>query len=149
MPVSGIPVANTTVQHVTLEETHNPDIQVQIEAFDKALIEKLNNTNHTMDIGVCGVDIYLDDNCGDSYDNEGLDPEQVQPKADKVESYDKLIGAMFLLDPLRNADNVATRVMVKERRKDPFGNLTRKAHANLLLDTREYIVELEDGSEET
>jgi hypothetical protein len=50
IPVSGIPVANTTVQHVTLEEMHNPDIQVQIEAFDKALVVRLNNTNHTIDM---------------------------------------------------------------------------------------------------
>ena len=62
------------VQHVTLEEMHNPDIRVQIEAFDKALIEQLNNTNHTIDIRICGADIYLDDNYGDSYVNEGLDP---------------------------------------------------------------------------
>ncbi len=76
MPISGIPVTNTTVQHVTLEETRNPHIQVQFEAFDKALVERLNNTNHTIDIGVHGADIYLDDDYGDSYDNEGLDPEQ-------------------------------------------------------------------------
>ncbi len=86
------------------KKTRNPDIQVQIEAFDKALVEQLNNTNHTIDIGVH----YLDDNYRDSYDNEGLDPEQIQPEADKVESYDKLIGATFLLDPLRNADNAVT-----------------------------------------
>jgi hypothetical protein len=53
------------------------------------------------------------------------------------------------LDPLRNADNVATRATVEERRKDPFGNPIGKAHANPLLDTREYLVELEDKSEET
>jgi hypothetical protein len=149
MPVSGIPVANTTVQHVTLEEMRNPNIQVQIEAFDKALVGRLKDTNHTIDIGVCGADIYLDDDYEDSYDNEGLDPEQVRPKADKVKSYDKLIGATFLLDPLRNADNVATRATVKERRKDPFGNPIGTAHANPLLDTREYVVVLEDGSKET
>jgi hypothetical protein len=39
MPVSGISVANTTVQHVTLEEMCNPNIQMQIEAFDKTLVE--------------------------------------------------------------------------------------------------------------
>jgi hypothetical protein len=77
MPISGIPVANMTIQHVTLEETRNPDIQVQIEAFDKALVEQLNDTNHTIGIGVCVADIYLDDNYRDSYGNEGLDPEQI------------------------------------------------------------------------
>jgi hypothetical protein len=108
MPVSEIPVTNTMVHHVTLEEMRNPDIQVQIEAFDNTLVEQLNDINHTIDIGVHGADIYLDDDYGDSYDNEVLDPEQVRPKADKVESYNKLIGALFLLDPLQNADNVAT-----------------------------------------
>jgi hypothetical protein len=98
---------------------------------------------------VCGADIYLDDDYRDSYENEGLDPDQVRLKADKVELYDRLIGATFLLDPLRNADKVATQATVKERRKDPFGNPIGKAHANPLLDTREDVVELEDGSKET
>jgi hypothetical protein len=101
------------------------------------------------DIKIRGADIYLDDNFGDSYDNEGLDQGQVRPKADEVESYDELIGATFLLDPLQNADNFATWETVKERRKDPFGNPIGKAHANSLLDTREYVVDVENGSEET
>ncbi len=49
--------------------------------------------------------------------------------------YDKLIGAMFLLNPPWNADNIATQAMVKERRKDPFGSPIGKAHANPLLNT--------------
>jgi hypothetical protein len=80
MLVSGIPVANTTVQHVTLEETRNPDIQVQIEAFDKVLVEQLNDTNHTIDIRVCGADIYLDDDYRDSMTMKGLTQNRYDPR---------------------------------------------------------------------
>jgi hypothetical protein len=35
-----------------------------------------------------------------------------QPEADDVDSYNALIGATFLLDPIRNPDNVATKAKV-------------------------------------
>ncbi len=69
-----------------------------------------------------------------------------QPEADDIDSYDNLIGATFLLDPLKSPDHVATRAMVIRRKTDHLGNPLGCAHVNPLLDTREYKVELEDGT---
>ncbi len=59
-----------------------------------------------------------------------------RPEADNIDSYDKLIGATFILDPLKSPDNVATRATVIRRKTDHLGNPLGMAHANPLLDTR-------------
>jgi hypothetical protein len=68
------------------------------------------------------------------------------PEANDIKSYDNLIGATFLLDPLKSPDNVATRAMVIRKKTNHLGNPWGKVHANSLLDMREYEVELEDGT---
>jgi hypothetical protein len=65
-----------------------------------------------------------------------------RPEANDIISYDNLIGATFLLDPLKSPDNVATKATVIRRKTDHLGNPLGKAHANPLLDTWEYEVEL-------
>ncbi len=57
-----------------------------------------------------------------------------------------LIGATFLLDPIRSPDNVATKAKVIQRKADSLGIPLGRAHPNPLLDTQEYEVQLEDGT---
>ena len=49
MPISGQPISETTVQHVTPYDILNPDIVAWIKAFDRALMECLDNTNCIID----------------------------------------------------------------------------------------------------
>ena len=49
MPISGQPIAETTVQHVTRDDIIDPDISVQIKSFDKELTERLEDVNFTID----------------------------------------------------------------------------------------------------
>ena len=49
MPISGQPIAGKTVQHVTRDDIIDPDIAVQIKAFDKELTERLEDVNFTID----------------------------------------------------------------------------------------------------
>ncbi len=69
-----------------------------------------------------------------------------RPEVHDIDSYDNLIGATFLLDPLKSPDNVATKATVIRRKTDHLGNPLGKAHPNPLLNTWEYEVELEDGT---
>jgi hypothetical protein len=78
----------------------------------------------------------------DNGDNRTFD----RPDANDFNSYDNLIGATFLLDPLKSPDKVATRATVVRRKTDHLGNPLGRAHCNPLLDTREYEVKLEDGT---
>ena len=45
MGVSGIPIAETTVQHVTRDEMTNPAVASQIEKFNEALTTRLDDSN--------------------------------------------------------------------------------------------------------
>ena len=45
IPIYGQTIAETTSQHVTCEDMLDPDIALQIKAFDRALTERLDNTN--------------------------------------------------------------------------------------------------------
>ena len=49
MPISGQPISETTVQHVTRDDMLDSDIAVQIKAFDKALTERLDDSNFIID----------------------------------------------------------------------------------------------------
>lgn len=151
MPVSGIPVVNTTVQHVTLEDLRNPEIKARVEEFNTKLDERLNDTNfvlpgndldHYYPRDSYEIDVVEDAENGD-FDDDG------DPDDDNVDAYDKLIGATFLLDPVKCPGNVATKATVIKRKTDPQGKPLGKPHHNPLLDTREYIVELEDGTHDS
>ncbi len=51
---------------------------------------------------------------GDSENGNNVMHEQ--PEADDIDLYDNLIGATFLLDPLKSPDNVATKATVIRRK---------------------------------
>ena len=150
LPVSGKPIVTTTLQHVTGEDYRNPDLKSRIDDFNRQLSIRLDDTNFVLpgneDIDYYAQDVYDiplqresmngDSSNGDSSDNADNEPEQ----------FDKLIGATFLLDPLAAPGNVATTATVIKRKLDPLGIPLGKYHPNPLLDTREYEVELEDGT---
>lgn len=154
MPVSGTPVVNSTVQHVTAEDIRDPNIKVRIDDFNTKLADRLDDTNFVLpgeDIDFWYPHDEYDIPIKQDAENENGDlmigdPSIERPEADDVDSYDKLIGATFMLDPIRSPDNVATKATVIRRKVDHLGNPIGKAHANPLLDTREYEVQLEDGT---
>jgi hypothetical protein len=148
MPVSGIPIINTTVQHITGKDLRNPDIKNRVDEFNTPLSHRLDDSNFTLDGNDINYfypnDLYKVPQNGDPVQGD-TDMEE-WPEADDVDSYDKLIGAMFLLNQTRYPDHVTTKATVVCHKTDNLGNPMGKAHANPLLDTREYIVELEDGT---
>ena len=153
MPVSGVPVVNSSVQHVTAEDLRNPQVIERVEDFNSRLNTRLDDTNFVLPGGdideyypddIYEVPIQQDAENGDHVNGDGNADER--PEADDIDSYDKLIGATFLLDPLKSPDNVATKATVIRRKVDHLGKPLGTAHANPLLDTREYEVQLEDGT---
>jgi hypothetical protein len=95
------------------------------------------------DIDYYPKDDYIIDN--KDGDPENGDANNGEPEANTINDYDKLIGATFLLDPMRAPGNVATKATVLKRKTDLHGKPLGRGHSNPLLDTREYVVELEDG----
>ena len=108
MPVSSIPIANLTVQHVTTKDMRDTDITQQIQQFTQCLKEQLNETNFLIEDQHYPLDLYID------YDADvDLKPlESDRPEAEEVDDYNKYIRATFVLDPIHNSDNVGTRAKV-------------------------------------
>ena len=148
MPVSGIPIVTTTVQHVTADDYRDPDLNTRINEFNDQLCHRLDDTNFVLpgnDVDYYPNDVYDIPLQRDTADGD-LPTGDFDSANDEQQVFDNLIGATFLLDPLRAPNNVATQATVIRRKTDPLGIPLGKYHANPLLDTREYEVELEDGT---
>jgi hypothetical protein len=114
IPISGILIANTSVQHVIQDDYNNPNIKRQIDSFNAGLTERLDDANFTIN----GEDII---NPLDIYDNTTSDDQPWEenhtntlPEIEDLneEIMDQYVGTTFLLDPTRNDGNVATRIKV-------------------------------------
>ncbi len=138
MPVSGTPIVSSLVQHVTAENLRNPQVMQQVDDFNNRLQIRLGDTNFVLAGG--DIDEYYPNNAYDipiQGDTENGDANtDKRPEADDIDSYDKIFGATYILDPLKSPDNVATRATVIRRKTDQLGNQLGKSHANPLLDTR-------------
>ena len=69
LPVSRVPIAETTVQHVTLDEMNTAGVKQQVDEFNDKLTRKLKE-NNSHGIQALGEQSYLQD----IYDFEHDDP---------------------------------------------------------------------------
>ena len=159
IPISGKSISETTVQHVTCDDMIDPDIAAQITLFYQALPERLENTNFIIDdlhgFGVEheGSDMTQWDTCDKAYGDNNTNPteteygkimEEPHPNVDNIGSFNKHIGVTVKINDENNSGvNIDT---VKRRATDANGFAIGQAHNNPLLDTRNYEVELEDGT---
>ena len=138
------------MQHVIRDDYMNPDIKQLIDRFNTNLVNRLDDTNFTINKETTKpLDIYdVDDDNDQSWDENDTNemPEAEDLNAEIIDQY---IGTTFLLDPIRNHTNVATKVKVLKRNKDFDGKPIGVANKNPLLDTREYICEYPDGTLDT
>jgi hypothetical protein len=49
LPISGIPITHTTVQHVTQEDYRNPELKLKIDQMKLALTKWLDDANFQTD----------------------------------------------------------------------------------------------------
>ena len=155
MGASGIPIAETTVQHVTRDDMIDPAIANHIETFNETLTTRLDDTNFKVNDIDHGFEDDLDDipqwdmAYGDNTPPDSEYDEETVPLAEAEDDIDpdvldKYLGARVLLTNGENGGgNIAT---VKSRVTDLNGRATGNAHNNPLLDDREYEIELEDGT---
>ena len=73
---------------------------------------------------------------------EGTPDDELPPTPEALENY---VGPRLLFP--RGADDVMSRGKVVKHARDNSGNPMGRANGNPILDTREYIVEFEDGTE--
>lgn len=134
MPVSGTPI----------EDLQSTEIKDWVDNFNCQLEECLDDTNFAL-LGE-DIDYFYPNNVYKVPMQEiakNGDKEDAN-KLDDPDAYDKLIGATFLLNPVKCLENIATKVTVIRWKTDHLGNPQGWAHKNPLMDTHQYEVQLED-----
>jgi len=160
MTVSGKPVTDDSVQHVTAEDLRNDAIKAQVDKFDAALTARLDDENFTLSGPFDGRHGSLDDiDIGNMPVDSAHGDGTTTPSAEEygnhpgIADIDDVHGAdVYLNATVRMEDTQEGKVnlaTVVGRHRDPMtGTAKGKAHDNPLLDTKEYVLELSDGTTE-
>eukprot|EP00980_Cylindrotheca_fusiformis_P019797 scaffold6944_cov68-Cylindrotheca_fusiformis.AAC.1 len=116
----------------------------RLSEFDTSVKERLNDENHMIPGDEDGTNFGIRDVDIEDEDIEPLDANWTAEEADAYtpDAYDKYIGARLLIP--KNGERVYARVT--KRKKDENGRPIGQRHENPMLDTRQYEVELPDGS---
>ena len=153
LTASGKVLARTTVQHVTALETSDGDIRMHVDTFNKIVKERLDDTavtdNDTPGLGFL-KDVEL---INEESRRLGQAPSDLEygdmlvedkPEADDHPEYDKYIGLQLSLDWGGEPVHGTVKKQVRNLEGQPVG----RAHRNPVFDTREYDVEMMDGTVE-
>jgi hypothetical protein len=148
LPKSAKPIVRSTVWSLTLEE--RADKRDEIEELLRSIDDKIRNDRTNEEVfAELGHDVLPHvDLFGDANDaNEG-ESTKFRANADEYtpEAFDKYLKAQIVTD--RGSDML--RGTVKSRKRDSDGKSIGSSNPNpAILDTREYLVCFEDGTEDT
>jgi hypothetical protein len=137
---NGNVLSRTTVQHVTDDDAKQESIKKQLTEFDEKLDARLNDTNFVVD-NAEAEGFFMEDVGYDDID-EMVEENAVEQDDYTEETYDQYIGAEVMV----THGDEKIRGKVVKRAKGEDGNPIGRRHQNTLLDTREYVVELPDGT---
>jgi hypothetical protein len=149
LPKSCHPIINSTVWAVPIDDLKTEQHRQQRDEFDKVVQEKIGDGVPKGEQEAFAYDL---PDYGDLFIEEGFDgvsydePEASAPDVDDFtnDAYDQYLLAEVLLP----VGDERVRGVVKRRAKDQNGNPIGIRNDNPLLDTRQYEVELPDGSVE-
>jgi hypothetical protein len=132
-------LARTTVQHVPALDMKTDQVKERVQKFEALLNERLNDTNFIVD-NIESTGFYLDDIEYD--DQEMANTNAIEQDDYTDDAYDQYIGTELVLP---HRDNMIRGRVIKRARGED-GNTIGKHNTNPILDTREYEVEMPDGS---
>ena len=153
---NGKVLARTTVQHVTREDFLNEDVKMQVNQFDEQIEDRLNDDNFVVNDENVANFFLEDETLIDHVPNGMVTPADTdyddmlvddKPERDELpdDLTDKYIGTELILGIGLGNER---RGRVTKRAKGSYGEEVGRAHTNPLFDTREYVVEFTDGTEE-
>jgi hypothetical protein len=132
-------LARTTVQHVPELDLRTDQMKEKAETFERTLNARLNDANFIVE-NAEAEGFYMDDIVFD--DDVMEETNAIEQDNYTDDAYDQYVGAELLLP--HGDDMVHGKVIKRACGED--GNPIRKRNANPILDTREYEVEMPDGS---
>ena len=140
LPITGIPIAGTTIQEVTKEELNSSEVKRLMEVYDKEIEEKCPNT----DSNITSFQLYREDEDIDNEpEQEPIDPDTTALIIDEIDNdaYDELL----YVEPILHRDGQQIRARVTGRKRDANGNPIGQFHPNPMLNSRIYLAEFPDG----
>ena len=147
LPKSAKPIVRSTVWSLTPEE--KVDKREEIEEMLKTIDAKIGNDRTNDEVfAELGEDIFPQvEILGDVNDADEGEATQLRADADEYtpEAFDKYLNAQIVTD--RGGEML--RGTVKSRKRDSDGKPVGSSNPNPILDTREYLVCFEDGTEDT
>jgi hypothetical protein len=152
LPKSCIPIARSSVARVFPDVAATDEFKADLAELDLAIENRIGNSktaeeNQVIDGQLANVISGPTDDLFEGYADEDFHPlEKAAEKAEAddytPESLDEYLTAEVLLP----TGGELLRGVVKARKHDADGNPVGTRHSNPILDTREYEVELPDGS---
>jgi len=145
-PISGTPIARTTIQTITQEELGTDEVKALIFIYDKATNEKLGHTveglseESNIAFNLYREDEYEDD---DMAGQDPIEPDAVAPIIDVIahDAYDEL----FHVEPVFHRDGQMLRARIIGRKRDANGNPVGQYNINPILNSCIYLAEFPDG----
>jgi hypothetical protein len=139
LPISGVPIACTTIQALSTEELGIDNIKSQLKSYDLTIEEKFSHDH----VNPQNLLIYREDQEDDLLGDVPVEPESLMPNIEDTEAdmYDSLLLTESIL--VHNGETVRAKVIGHKRNQDsnPIGIF----HPNPLLNTRVYLAEFLDG----
>ena len=140
---SGHVIARTTVQHITREDLAVQETMDRVTAYNKDITDRLDDTKFVD--GFIPLDDIFDDDADQPMEPaEGEVAPGIEADDYDEDSYDTLINAELLLPK----GDKFVRGQVTKRARANDGRPLGRCHPNPILNTREYEVELSDGTVE-
>jgi hypothetical protein len=129
LPISGIPIARTTIQAISKLELESEDVINMLTIYERELKEELTTNNEANDFM-----LYREDEDPKQMDDEQepVDPGATTIVIDEIENdaYDELL----LTEPLLQRDNQLVRARVIGRKRDenrnPIGHFDKNPVLN-------------------
>jgi hypothetical protein len=142
LPISGTPIARTTIQDISQEELITEEVKNLISKYDKAINEKFE-TQDSLPQEVA-FNLYREDEHEDDNDDyqELIEPDAVAPIIDEIENdaYDDLLH----VEPVLHRDGQLLRAWIIRRKWDANGNPIGQHNVNPILNFRVYLAEFPD-----
>jgi len=155
LPRSGIPIVRSTVWSITVNEHESARTKELVSSLQQSVESKIgdNKSDEEVldDIGIAmNLPVDVQGLFGDDDDDDewALEKDLIRPATEDdytPEAFDKYLSAEVLLP--RGGEMMKATILERTRGHDglPVG----VQHSNPILDTREYVVEFDDGAQET
>jgi len=143
LPISGIPIARTTIQALNESELESEIFKVELKRFEERIREKFKEQDLIEDVDQSKLYREDEDQSVPDEEHQPIDSEAVSIDVDVIEqdSFDELL----LTEPVMYRDGQQVRAKIIGRKRNADGDLIGNYNPNPVLNTRIYLAELPDG----